>query len=102
MRILILLFLAGCASSPYAELGLEWQVDSMSDWMLQPERGWMGDSPYLTGRFGLEWDHKIKCPELSTSTSLFTGAPFKEKTMEDVQAELHWLRVGCFWTWGGK
>jgi len=36
------------------------------------------------------------------SASLFTGAPFKEKTADDPQQELHWLRAGCFVQWGGK
>ncbi len=103
-KLLLLLLLAGCASGPpkpYAQLMLEWQIDAWSDWMLQPERSWMGDSPYLTGRFGVEFDYQIAC-ELSTSTSLFTGAPFHEKSAGDPQAELHWARIGCGKTWGGK
>ncbi len=124
--LVVLFLLLGCAtmkkSSPYAEFMVEYQIDRMSDWMLQPERSWMGNSPYLTGRFGLEWNHGIRCPEVSTSTSLFTGAPFKEKKAEvtgtrtrpdntteeyvirprDVEAELHWVRVGCGFKFGGK
>ena len=102
--ILSLLLLSGCASgppSPYARLGLEWQIDGMSDWMLQPEREWMGDSPYFSGEFGLEFDHRITCT-LTSSTSLFTGAPFKEKSPSDPQQELHWARVGCWKQWGGR
>ncbi len=105
MRLFIfILLLTGCAAGqpkPYAELFLEWQIDPWSDWMLQPEREWMGDSPYLTGRFGVEWGHGIKCPELSSSTSLFTGAPFKEKSPANPQQELHWARIGCGMKWGG-
>ena len=103
-QLAILWLLAGCASgppAPYAEIMLEWQIDAWSDWILQPEREWMGDSPYLTGRFGLEFDHKISC-ELSTSTSLFTGAPFHDKSPADPQQELHWARLGCGKKWGGK
>ena len=66
--IVALLLLSGCASLPadkrpkaYAEFGLEWQIDGMSDWYLQPEREWMGDSPYLTGRFGLEFKNRSRC-----------------------------------------
>ena len=104
--LLSLLYVGACASGPpalYVEAGLVHQVDRSSDWMLRSEREWNGDGAFVEGRISLQWDHGIKCPELSTRTRLFTGAPFnKEKVPEDMQQEMYNFDVACFWTWGGK
>ncbi len=48
MRLVLLailsVFVMGCASTPYVDMKVVHQIDSWSDWVLQPERKWMEDS----------------------------------------------------------
>ena len=104
LLLAVLITISACVSGPpklYAELWLEWQCDRCSDWMLQPEREWNGDSPFLRGEIGFEFDYNIQCG-IWSDTSLFTGAPFKEKSPDDPQQELHQVKAGCGGRWGGK
>lgn len=63
MRLVILLLLSGCASSPYLEMKFVHQVDPMSDWVLQSERPWTPDESEtrLHMNVGLEWGD-LSCP----------------------------------------
>jgi len=52
------LLLCGCASSPYAEVGIGYQLDSMTDYWLQTSRDWQcSKQPQVHGEVGLEWDN---------------------------------------------
>lgn len=106
MRILFLLLLTGCASEltyfgkpePFAEVKIVHNIQSWSDWMLKDDRkDWMGNNPRIHGSIGLEWNHKIDCPVLTSGTSLFVGAPFKSNG-----PELYWATLSCEKRWGGK
>ena len=48
--------MSGCASSPYAEIGLGYQIDGMSDYWLQTERPWQCSNLQFHGEVGLEFD----------------------------------------------
>ncbi len=68
--LVALVLLSGCASSPFIEGRLAGQINSWSDWVLQPEREWVSDEPVaLHLIMGLEWDHGIDCPYLDTMMS---------------------------------
>ncbi len=116
LAVLLATQFGACAlePAPYCKLGIEMQVDAWSDWMLQPERSWMGDSPYASLDCGLELKRNYNL-SLTSSTSLFTGAPFKEKQAairdeetgeilvpRNAEAELHWVRIGIWKKWGGR
>lgn len=63
--LLVVLFsLTGCASSPYLEMKFVYQVNPMSDWVLQTERSWTPDESEtrLHLNVGLEWDDALNCP----------------------------------------
>ena len=64
LAIVTLLFLlTGCASSPFVEARVAYQIDRWSDWVLQSERDWVSDEPvHLRLVAGLEWDKGIDCP----------------------------------------
>lgn len=114
LLLVSLSMLVGCAefrtAKPYARLSVDWQIDRASDWVYQQERGWNGASPFLNGEFGFETRKGYNC-SFKAGTSIFTGAPFKEKRFRtdletgeeyfDAEAELHKLDVGCGWQWGG-
>lgn len=59
-RLLVLLALQGCAASPYVEVGVAHQIDSLSDWFVQTDRPWQCHNPQFHGELGLEWDSKVK------------------------------------------
>lgn len=54
-RIALLLLLAGC--TPYARLGLGYQLDEYTDYWQQTERDWQCDSPSFHGEIGLRNRH---------------------------------------------
>jgi len=64
IRLVALLFISSCASSPYVDFRMEQQIDGMSDWVLQPERPWTADESevHVNLRVGLEWSKGLKCP----------------------------------------
>ena len=58
MRYLFILALTGCASSPYAELSLGYQIDGMTDHWLQTERSWQcSKNVQFNGEIGLEFEN---------------------------------------------
>ncbi len=107
LPLILIILLAGCASGPpavYGELKIVHQVQPWTDWMIQDERSWMGNNPRIHGELGLEFDHNITCAFV-TGTSLFTGAPFHEKSPAQPQQELYWANFECgkrFYIWGRK
>lgn len=53
------LALAGCSSTPYAEIGIGYTLNEMSDWYLSTEREWTCDNPdTFHGEVGLEFDNQ--------------------------------------------
>ena len=104
---LLILFLAlaptiSHADQPrlFAELYLAHNIQAWTDWMIVDDREWMGNNPRIGGAFGLEWRSGWRL-EITTDTSLFTGAPFKEKTFWQHQQELHWAKIQFGYKWGG-
>lgn len=57
--ISLILVVSGCAHvDPYAEIGIGYQIDHMSDWYLRTDRDWTcsnGDT--FHAELGLEFDH---------------------------------------------
>lgn len=93
----IFLFLGGCANlgspSPYVEGKFTYQINSWSDWVLQPERPWIcGDKPgcenehRLHLEVGLEWKKRVDCPYFE---SMLVG-------------EYSWGGIGCSIAFGKK
>lgn len=70
-----LVLLSGCAS-PFLEVGVDYQIDPWSDWVLQDERPWINDEPLYQVQLGLEWDGFVDCPYLMTSTGAYNQAFF--------------------------
>ncbi len=62
-RVLLLLLLTGCASTPYVEVRMAGQIDGMSDWVLQPDRDWTPEESEtrLHLQVGVEWDGNVDC-----------------------------------------
>ena len=79
--------LAGCASTPYADLRINYQHDGGSDWVLQPEREWIDDRLFgMAVQLGTEWDNQFQC-YLDTTIK---GGPFDQ------------VLVGCSKRFGKK
>jgi hypothetical protein len=60
---IILLLLSGCASTPYVEMRMAYQIDPWSDWVLQPERKWTPAESEVRIHLqaGLEFDKNVDC-----------------------------------------
>lgn len=59
--VLMVLAITGCGATPYADVRFSYQIDGMSDWVLQPERDWVEDRLVsLSLQAGAEWD-KSQC-----------------------------------------
>lgn len=95
MRFVFLLLLSGCAASPYAEVGIGYQLDSNSDWHLRTDREWQCHNPQFHGEIGLEWDNDIKLGYHHQSW-WGCGAPFNDKP------ELFTDDIRLTKKWGGK
>jgi len=53
----IVVLLSGCASSPYAEIGIGYQLNGHTDYWLQTDRDWQcSKQPQFHGEVGLEFD----------------------------------------------
>lgn len=54
--IIIAVILSGCSSlNPYAEIGLNYQIDSETDYWVQTDRPWQCDrNPKFDGEVGVE------------------------------------------------
>ena len=80
MRVLLLLMLAGCASnpSPYATIGLGYQLDSNTDYWLKTEQEWQcSKQPQVHAEVGLEFDHQLTIGYHHQSW-LRCGGPFND------------------------
>ena len=95
MRYLLILLLASCASTPYFEAGLGYQIDSRSDWSLRQERGYVGRNPWFHAEVGLEFEHQISCGYHHQS-KLMDGSPFNNNR------EIYFDEIKCMKRWGGK
>lgn len=85
----LLFFVTGCAyTSPYGEVRAEYQINSWSDWVLQPEREWTPerDEMRLHLQAGLQWKNGWECPFVDT---MITG-PWDQ------------MFIGCSKTFGWK
>jgi hypothetical protein len=83
-RLFLLLALAGCASSPYAELGVGYQY-----------YGNYENNPSVHFEAGLEWDGGYSCA-LNHWSHLRNGWPFNDRF------ETHKDELICKKRWGGK
>ncbi len=66
------LLLSGCA--PFVEVGVGYQIDRWSDWVLQPERAWVNDEPLYTFSAGLEWKDHVDCPSIDIVSGAYEQA----------------------------
>ena len=88
MRFLALALLSGCASSPYAEVGLGWQVDGQTDYWLQQDRDWQcSHGPLVEAEIGLEMEGNWKVGYHHQSW-LMCGGPFGDGKPEVYQDDI--------------
>jgi len=53
-----LLFISGCAATPYAEMSLGYQIDGMTDYWQRTDRDWQcNKNVQFNGELGLEFDN---------------------------------------------
>lgn len=95
MRFLVLLLLAGCAS-PYATIGVAYQIDDQTDYWLQTDRDWQcGKQPQAHIEVGLEFDHQLTVG-LHHQSWLMCGGPFNHRP------EVYQNDIRIMKKWGGK
>jgi len=79
----VVLFVSGCASSPYLDVRMAYQIDRMSDWTLQPEREWVEDRTMsMALQVGTEWTDETQTA--TTGTPVYPMHPQILKFMPDV------------------
>ena len=88
VRLIPLLLLAGCASTPYAEIGLGYQIDGMTDQLVQTgHKDQCSYQPQVHLELGLEFDHDWTLGYHHQSW-LMCGGPFNSRPeiyMDDVR-----------------
>jgi hypothetical protein len=85
VRFLVLFaaLLSGCASTPYAELSLGYQLDSGTDYWFQTDRSWQcSKNVQFNGEIGVEFKHDWKIG-LHHQSWLLCGGPFNSRPEAD-------------------
>lgn len=92
-----LLLISGCASSPYAEVSLGYQIDGMTDYWLQTGNpNQCSKNVQFNGEIGLEFENNWKVGYHHQSW-LLCGAPFSNGGPEIYSDDIRITK-----TWGGK
>ncbi len=84
------LLLSGCAATPYAEVGLGYQIDKHSDWYVRTERPWQGRNPQFHLEVGVK-SGRYRCGYHHQSW-LLSGGSFNhnpEVYADDIRCTLH-------------
>ena len=84
----LLFLLSGCASTPYYEIGLEYQLDDYTDYWLQTERSWQcNKNVKFHGELGLKWRDCVGSADCKTGIDheswLLCGGPFNDRPEVD-------------------
>ena len=76
--ILLSILLAGCAGHPYLDVGIGWQNDDQTDWLLGTGRSWQCDEPWLANiEAGIDYG---RCQVGYRHQSFWAcGEPFNDK-----------------------
>ena len=95
--IVCLLFISGCAATPYAEMSLGYQIDGMTDYYLQTDRDWQcNKNVQFNGELGLEFDNNWKVGYHHQSW-LMCGGPSNNNHPETYTDDIRITKK-----WGGK
>ena len=85
MRVILLAIglmtmVTGCGTAkPYVAVGIGYQLDNMTDWMLRTEREWACENPdVFHGEVGVEWPSKVTLGYHHQS-HVSCGGPFNNK-----------------------
>jgi len=77
--VLICFLLLGCETTePYLELGVGYQIDSNTDWLLRTNRDYQCRNPQFHGEVGLETEDGWTLGYYHQSW-LFCGGPFNNR-----------------------
>ena len=88
--------LSGCASSPYAEIGLGYQIDSMTDhWVQTTNKDQCSKQPQFHIELGLEWANDWTLGYHHQSW-VRCGGPFNDRP------EIYTDDIRLTKKWGGK
>jgi hypothetical protein len=91
---LMVLLMTGCAGwSPFAEVGVGFQIDNRTDWWVQTQRGYQGKNPQARLAVGMA-NGKYSCGYYHQSW-FFQGRPFNK------DPEIYQDDIRCTIRWGG-
>ena len=79
----------------YAEVGLAYQLDGISDQILDTKQPWTGSNPFAHVEVGVEWQEGLSCG-MHHWSSLRDGSPWGNSNPELYSNDLR-----CTKRWGG-